>query len=120
MRILWVSRHYPTDEQHLSLEEIMQERIDFVVCSQSVPDAKVIIPLMKQYECDDVVVVLPLNILSDLCSLGVKPIRARMDRNVKPTGDTTYKHATYERILKADVLFEQLEKGEVNGRNETR
>lgn len=106
-KILWLSRHDPTPVQIEQLRqafgdvEIVQEAVDIKEPSQ-------VKELMERHEASEVMAVLPINLLSGLIRLGVKPIRAVMDRKVNENKEATFTHLHFERVEKIEVVTTRL------------
>jgi hypothetical protein len=87
----------------------MGEPVDFVLYDKTIENADEVRQLMEAHECQDLVTVLPLNILAELSSMGIKPIRARMGRVMKPDGFVEFnQHLYFERINSIKVETELL------------
>jgi len=121
-RVLWLSRHAPTEEQCLDLEATLGP-VEIIQHTESVRDAEEVIFLMAEHRCDEVVAVLPLNILADLVKKGIKPIRAVMERRIVKRGlsddgeetlEAEFKFKYFERVLKVEVETERLGGRECN------
>ena len=115
IRVLWLSRHAPTREQCLDLEATLGP-VEIIQHTESVRDAEEVIFLMAENQCDEVVAVLPLNILADLTKRGIKPIRAVMERKVirkglsdgEETLEAEFHFQHFERVLEITVKTERL------------
>jgi len=120
-RVLWLSRHAPTEEQCLDLEATLGP-VEIIQHTESVRDAEEVIFLMAEHKCNEIVAVLPLNILADLVKRGIKPIRAVMERKVirkglsdgEETLEAEFKFKYFERVLKVEVETERLGGRECN------
>lgn len=118
MRILWISRHSPTDRQVAVLREkfgdveIIQR--DVTLNNDPRKGAEEVLALMRETHADDVVGVLPVPHLAELTRMGVRPIRAVMSRtptgNVLPNGEREYRFdfEHFERVLEVSVKTEPL------------
>lgn len=115
-KIDWLSRHEPTEIQIRQLvdhffgssgltEMDAASLLKIDVISQSFNNVKEIINVVKGY--DDVVAVLPINLISDLTKSGIKPIRAVMRRNIS-CSDVTFEHDYFERIIEVKIVSERL------------
>ncbi|GAB7387378.1 hypothetical protein BSNK01_12140 [Bacillaceae bacterium] len=116
MRILWLSRHAPLPEQVAALEKKFGS-VEIVQISKTVSSAAEVVELLRENNCEEMVVVLPVPILADLTNpriCPVKPIRAVMDRI--PTGRTNEKgepefefiFSHFERVEKVEVVTSPL------------
>lgn len=105
-RVLWLSRHEPQDEQVKELEsKLGPGPVEIVQVSATINRAKEIVDLMKIHGCDEVVVVLPINLLADFIRIADKPpIRAVMNREVDANGNATFQHSHFERVVKVEVV----------------
>lgn len=97
-RILWISRHPPQETQIKDLE-LAFGLVEIVEHAETIKNAKEIQELMAKEDCNDVVAVLPLNLLSDLVKMGIRPIRAIMKRTIDESGEAHFEHDYFERIL---------------------
>ena len=81
MRILWLSRHLPSDVQQAVLQEKFGD-IEIELYKDTVTSADVVLDAFMEKNCHEMVVVLPVDLLADLlallksCHLGVRPIRS--------------------------------------------
>ena len=55
----------------------------------------------------DLVVVMPVPLLADICRRGVKPLRAIMQRRVKAGGDKVTSHIGFERYTRLEIDIEE-------------
>jgi len=116
LKVLWLCRHYPKRKQIHELKRIFGEDVEIVQVVEKVSGAGRILELMKEYNCDEVVVNVPDKILSGLLSKGVRPIRAIMQRTINrnyyahPRAKYTFRHICFERVHKYDVRTERLDK----------
>ena len=103
MRVLWLSRHSPTPEQESELQKKFGRDTDIIEVSATVSSGQEVIDLMKRYKCDEVVAVLPINLVAEVVALGVKPIRAIMIRRLLKDG-VEFQFSHYERIEKVEIV----------------
>ena len=80
-KILWVSRHIPSQEQIDELDKLGFSEI--VVHKQRVDTAEKVVSLMRKKKADDVMVVCPWDMLKDLLTLGIKPIKSVMKNKAR-------------------------------------
>ena len=106
-KILWLSRHEPQPVQVEELEKIFGT-VDIIQVSTVINKVDEIIQIMKENNADEIVVVLPLNLISELLRQGVKPLRAVMERILKEDGDVEFRHSHFERIMKIEIITEKL------------
>jgi len=66
--ILWISRHYPLPKQLIDLRNLFGD-IKLVMVSGFIPTVESLIPIIKSYKADIVIPILPLSMISKLCSL---------------------------------------------------
>lgn len=72
-KILWISRHFPNKKEFEELKRIFGE-FQLFQYAEKVKDADHVLQLMKQYEADEIVTILPLSIIMRLCEKGIKPL----------------------------------------------
>lgn len=70
-----------------------------------------ILDLAEKHHADEIVAVLPLNLIAQLCQTRYKPIRPVMRHGNDPQYPT---HDHFERILSVDVVSVMLRKGGVH------
>ena len=112
-RVLWLSRHAPTEEQTQELERILGP-CEIVQVSRTVNSGKEVKDLLRENQCDEIVAVLPLNILQQVISQGIQPIRAVMSRELKENGEAVFHFQHFERVLEVTVRTERLGGRECN------
>lgn len=103
MNILWLSRHAPTSKQMTELKKIFGNKIKIRQVSTTISSGEEVLALMKLYDCQEVVAVLPINLLEQIVTLGVKPIRAVMDRKFRKDGKAEFIFSHFERVEKIEV-----------------
>lgn len=103
VRVLWLSRHKPTDVQVTELQKKLGLGVEIVPVSTKVESGQEVLDLMGRYYCHDyVVAVLPIELIAEVCSLGVKPLRAVMKRRLLRDGvEFTFSH--YEVVEKVVI-----------------
>lgn len=106
-KILWLSRHSPTEKQYRELERIFDD-IEVVVKMIEVKGAHEVKKLIAQVNADEIVAVLPNHILEELVSLGIQPIRAIMDRQMQANGTAQFTHIKFVRVLDMKIETEEL------------
>ena len=106
-KVLWLSRHKPSALQQKVLEEKIGE-VDIFPLTANVRDASEVHELMAAGGFEEIVAVLPINILADLTERGIYPIKAVMNRHQNITGETRFKFSHYERIKKVVIENENL------------
>lgn len=114
-KILWVSRHPIRRDQIKELRQIHGD-IEIISMATKVTDPYDIKLKMEEIQADDVVVVLPLNHIATLISIGIQPLRAVMDhRYYEEDGITKvqYRHEYFERIKNVEIEREKVLKEEV-------
>lgn len=102
MRILWLSRHEPQKNQ---LDELRKKlgKFELIQKSLTIKDAKQVKEVMEQEGCDEVVAVLPINLLQDLIKLGIRPIRAVMEREFQGGKSVKFTHSHFERVEQIEI-----------------
>ena len=72
-RVLWISRHPPLPKELEALEKAFG-KVQVFQYAGRVKDAEHAVSLIKQYEADEVVTILPLSVIMRLCELGLHPL----------------------------------------------
>jgi len=106
-RVLWLSRHAPTNEQVDALAQVLGP-IKILQVSKTVSSGKEVKDLLREHQCDEVVAVLPLNILQQVIAQGIQPIRAVMSRELKENGEAVFHFQHFERVLEVTVKAKKL------------
>ena len=112
-RILWLSRHQP-DEAQLGALRGKFGAVVMVVYGESVESAEEVLGLFHYHQCQEMVVVLPVDLLVDLVAalkerqVSVRPIRAVMRRIIMEKGDVASEFSHFERIVDLQMIKEQL------------
>lgn len=78
VKILWISKHEPLKVQREELKR-RYGNVEIIWYPHFIKNAKHVVELMKKYEADEVVTVLPLTMIKHLVEMGVKPIIAKME-----------------------------------------
>lgn len=78
-RLLWLSRHKPTSLQVADLQDIFGEDMEIIRKAITVHSPHDVRRLMRENNCTEVMVVLPVHVLVDLLSIGIKPVISIMD-----------------------------------------
>lgn len=107
VRILWLSRHNPKDEQVKELTEKFGG-VEIIQKSVTVSSANEIKELMEEVQAQEMVVVLPTNLLAELTNLGFQPIRAVMNRIVHENGEVEFTHSHFERVERVEIITKPL------------
>jgi len=103
LRILWLSRHSPTPSQKKKLENSLG-KIEIIQVSTIVNSPYHVRQLMQDHQCEDIVAVLPLRIMGQLCSIGIYPIKPI--ETLKDNGTTEWD--TFMRMTNVEVTMEPL------------
>jgi len=107
-RILWLSRHEATEDQVKELSEKLGD-IEIIQVSQTVKTAEEVLALKEENECEEMVVVLPINLMAELTTKGIKPLRAVMIRQLDESGENAqFIHSHFERVCKIYLSTEIL------------
>jgi len=101
-KVLWLSRHAPTTEQVEKLARILGT-CEITQVSQTVKNGKEVKDLLRENNCEELVAVLPLNILQQVISQGIQPIRAMMLREIREDGNAEFRFQHFERVLEVTV-----------------
>ena len=105
MNILWLSRHAPQEEQYRALEQAFApEPIRLIEVNKTVQSADEVINTMSDNGADELVAVLPINLIADLTHKGVHPIRAVMNRELKDDGQVEFTFDHFERVDKVEIV----------------
>jgi len=104
-RILWLSRHEPHENQIKELE-IKFGSVKILRKSNYYSSVKEIINLMDSTNCDDIVVILPIDYLYNLVKQGVNPLVAIMRRYYNSQDKAEFSHERFVRIR--DLKLENL------------
>ena len=124
VKILWISRHEPLPAQEQELKEIFGE-VEIIRYKFTVRDVDHVLALKKALKADELVCVLPLSILRQLCERGVHPLMAVMeaihicendpcpqfDPNtdwIDPGSKRHYRFQKFERLLKIEIVTEPI------------
>lgn len=102
-RILWLSRHSPTIEQKQNLEQTLGESIDLIQVSTTVKSAYEVRNIIDKHECDDIVAILPLTIIAQLCNIGIHPIRP-VSSQKQVNGEIITDYNSFVRVEKVEVV----------------
>lgn len=78
MKILWLSKHNPLQSQRQALVKLFGGGVEITIDSNPFASAKVIAQRMSLGKFDDMVLVAPLSVCSELTKLGIKPLWAEM------------------------------------------
>ena len=105
-RILWLSRHSATKEQESELEQIFGF-VEIIQVSTTINSAMEVKNLMEKHAAVEVVSVLPLDLLAALTRMGIRPIRAVMERRIEGES-VTFSHKFFERIEQVEVTSHPL------------
>lgn len=115
--VMWLSRHEPTDEQKAVLEDKLaggEAQLCIHQISKSVTNGSEVVNLFLECFADEMVVVLPLDILADLVTnlrekgIAQKPIRAVMRRLLASDGSVSFQFERFERVVNIVVECERL------------
>ena len=109
-RILWVSRHAPTEEQTSELSRILNDTTIVITrYENTVKKAEEIVQKFKNGHFDDIVVVLPTKMIGRLCTEGIHPIEAVHEvTSVSSTGTRTFKFIRFDRIYSVKIKKSRL------------
>jgi hypothetical protein len=78
-RILWISKHKPLQRQVNELKRIFGNNVEIIVHDYKVKDANHVFKLIKKFNADEVVTILPLSIIQRICEMGIKPLWSEME-----------------------------------------
>lgn len=112
-RILWLSRHDPTESQVEELKRIYGNDVLIEKDPRPFSSAEDIVLRFKNGKYDDLVVIAPLSVLGRLCELGIKPLWADME--VVPDEEAEviasgrgYRFIRFKRIKRLKLEFEEV------------
>ncbi len=106
-KILWVSRHTPTNVQLKELQYVFGNDLVVVQENQIIKNVGALINRYKQEEYDAMVVVLPVEMIQTLVENGIQPIKAVRYREKDDSG-YTFTHHHFERITNVIIASEPL------------
>jgi hypothetical protein len=95
------------EDQYRELERIFGD-IEVVVKMVEIKAAQEVKDLIEKVDATEIVVVLPNRLIEDLISLGVKPIRALMDRQMQGDGIAKFTHSKFVRVTDMKIEMEEL------------
>ena len=117
-RILWISRHEMTPEQHSDLERVMGDDVSLDVWKDTLSDVERLRPMIKN--ADAVAAVLPPEMYADLLRIaGGKPVLRSVAGRI-PTGcirtledgrqeqEFAFTHRCWQQILRAEFVTKTL------------
>lgn len=107
VRILWVSRHEPLKEQVEELQQAFGE-VEITRYCDVVYSVAQLMEVYDDGEYDEMVVVLPVQLIRQLVMMGVKPLKPVLHREVIGFGEVRLRHHHFERILYIDYVSEPL------------
>lgn len=107
-RILWVSRHAPTQPQVDELQQVFGPDVEVIQESITIGKASEVKDLMERYNAAEVVAVLPVHLLAELTRLGIRPIRAVMERQLHNDGSVDFIHQRFERVERVEIVTSPL------------
>lgn len=81
--------------------------VEVIVHPDPVKTGDEVARLMKINGCDELIAVLPLNLLEEVMELGIQPISAQMHRIMPPEG-ATFVHDYFYRIKELNIILEML------------
>lgn len=106
-KILWLSRHAPTHEQLQELQQVFGP-VDVIQESVTISRAEEVQDLMVQHGTSELVAVLPVHLLAELTRLGIRPIRAVMERQLHDDGSVNFVHRFFERVERVEIVTSPL------------
>lgn len=107
IKILWVSRHEPLREQVEELEQAFG-KVEITRYCDIVYNVAQLMEVYDDGEYDEMVVVLPVQLIRQLVMVGVKPLKPVLHREVIGFGEVRLRHHHFERILYIDYVSEPL------------
>ena len=107
IKILWVSRHEPLREQVEELEQAFGE-VEITRYCDVVYNVAQLMEVYDDGEYDEMVVVLPVELIRQLVMVGVKPLKPVLHREVIGFGEVRLRHHHFERIMYIDYVSEPL------------
>jgi len=90
------------------LKRIYGEDVKVIQVHENIKSIDRIIELMREYPVNDIVVVLPIELIQQLIERGIRPLRAKMERVIRDDGTCEFKHMYFERIKNVKIETERL------------
>ena len=106
-KILWLSRHAPTDQQTGELKRF-NPLLEIKQIAKTFDNAKEIVDLLVSEKADTVVAVLPINLMADLMKFNIHPIRAVMSRRINKLGEAEFTHQYFEVVDEISIQTHKL------------
>lgn len=123
-RILWISRHAPLIKQKEELEKIFGKCL-IIQYGEKIRDVDHVLELIRQYDPNEIVCVLPLTIISQLLERKIHPIWAEMKLLhvcesekcpeyrftsdwIDPSSRRHFRFVKFKRIVKLELVFQEL------------
>lgn len=119
-RIIWFSRHQPTERQRTQLQSIFGQ-ISLEHDTHAFDNAAEVVARFKASGADEMVIVAPDAVLRAIIRCGINPIHARMEQVTSrhPEREVTirprlgrprfYRHVRFERVKAAELTTEPLQ-----------
>ena len=104
VKVLWLSRHEPDDRQVYELRRLFGDEVEVVQSNPKVRSGREVVKLMKESGCHEVIAVLPVYLLQQICEAGVKPIKSTMDRRLNKFGKAEFIFKYFERIEEVRII----------------
>jgi len=112
MKVLRLTRHPAEEVQKAELRRIFGADCVIVDHSETVPGVERVRELVREYQADVLEAVLPLPIMAEVVNprtgVGVPVVRAITKRVISEDGEVSFPFQHYEKVLKVEVLTEQL------------
>ena len=107
IKILWVSRHEPLREQVEELQQVFGD-VEITRYCDIVYSGAQLVQVFDDGEYDEMVVVLPVELIRQLIIVGIQPLKPVLHREVIRFGEVRLRHHHFERIIYIDYVSEPL------------
>ncbi|OGH73882.1 MAG: hypothetical protein A3C90_04635 [Candidatus Magasanikbacteria bacterium RIFCSPHIGHO2_02_FULL_51_14] len=112
-RILWMSRHTPTERQISELARYLGDEVEVEQEPRPFDDARQIVRRFRQGGYDEMVIVAPLSVIAVVCTEGVKPLWSEAGEENDPAKiefrgarGQGYRFVRFRRIMRVALEFE--------------
>ncbi|MFW6233118.1 MAG: hypothetical protein ACOC3Z_00475 [Nanoarchaeota archaeon] len=113
MKVLWFSTHFPTQEQVIELEKVLEEKIHIVQFHEKLKlgGGSVIQRMMAINNCKEIVAYkMPDFLMGEIMEYGIKPILADVDILISDTGKKELIFKGFYRVTQMEKRKESVNK----------